>query len=89
MDIIFQGKHSVDDAADSVASILHLFGERYGIEYFADLSISLKLIDGHGDEVELVDAETSEVFTVFEIQQARSPETGLRLVVDNTKIRRR
>lgn len=89
MEIIFHGKHSMEDTAESVVSVLNLFKQRYGIESFRQLHLNVTLVDEQGDDVELVDSETSEVFRVFEVcretdLQPKKPEPKLQLVIDNT-----
>jgi len=95
MKIKFYGRHGAQDAADNLASILSLFQQRYGISRFKNLKLSLTLCDAEGQEVELVDATTSEVLRTFEVYQSgefRERFTAkndhqpakLKLVVDNT-----
>lgn len=96
MKIKFYGQHTVEDAADNLASILNLFQQRYGISSFKNLQLNLTLCDVEGQEVELVDAATSEILGTFEVYQSgelrerfsaknEKQVTGLKLVVDNTK----
>lgn len=91
MNIIFQGHQSAEEAVESLMSIIKLFKERYGVEQFREMQLDLTLMDEEGEDVELVDAQTSEVFRVFEVYKVggiRIPQkrqSGLRLVVDNTK----
>jgi hypothetical protein len=90
MEIIFQGSQSSEDAAESLISMLKLFKERYGIENFRQMHLSVTLLDSNGDDVELVDSDTSEAFRVFEVYREGcapdiKPRTNLKLVVDNTK----
>lgn len=89
MEIIFQGKHSMEDTAESLVSVLNLFKQRYGIENFRQLHLNVTLVDAQGDDVELIDSETSEVFKVFEVCRdsdlvEKRPAPKLQLVVDNT-----
>lgn len=99
MQIIFQGQQSSQEAAESLLSIIGLFRERYGIESFQDVQLNFRLVDAQGDEVELIDPLTSEVFAIFEVTCAKNhsrivemkstnqPKTSkghLQLVVDNT-----
>lgn len=92
MEIIFQGQQTVEDAAESLISILKLFKNRYGISDFRDMVLQLQLIDEDGDSVELVDESTEETFGIFEVysnEHRPSPPVNeqqyLQLVVDNTK----
>lgn len=96
MKIKFYGPQGIEDAADNLASILNLFKQRYGISSFKNLELSLDLCDTDGQEVELVDATTSEILGTFEVYQSgefRERFTAkndkhtaeLKLVVDNTK----
>ena len=94
MKIIFRGDLSDIEAGEGFSSILSLFKERYGIEGFRDLKLSMTMLDMDGEEVELVDADTAQVFGTFEINKSGfitqsyddEPEVPhLMLVVDNTK----
>lgn len=93
MQIMFHGNQSAEEAAESILSILKLFKERYGIGNYREMNLNLTLLDTEGQDVELVDATTSEVLGVFEVyksgeyQEAKNDDAqpNLRLVVDNTK----
>ena len=100
MQIIFQGQQSGQEAAESLLSIISLFCERYGINSFQNMKLNFELIDKQGDEVELIDPETSQVFARFEVTRAKNharlvemksieqPKVikgHLQLVVDNTE----
>ncbi|KTD33903.1 hypothetical protein [Legionella israelensis] len=91
MDIIFQGKHNGEEAVESLASVLRLFKERYHIEQFREMHLSITLVDEHGDDVELVDSETDQAYRTFEVYRnehqlsVRQGHSLLKLVVDNTK----
>ena len=95
MEVIFQGEHSVEQAVDSLLSIIKLFKERYGIDGFREMQLNFTLLDEGGHDVELVDSQTSEVFRVFEVYSSElTPvnddgedifKPNLKLVVDNTK----
>jgi len=91
MDVYFRDKQDTDDVADSIMSILKMFQNRYGIEQFREIQLSMTLVDSQGDDVELIDSVTNEVFKVFEVVKAgeepklcRSQKPQLKLVVDNT-----
>ncbi len=93
MQVIFQGEQNSEEMVESLLSIVKLFRERYGIDHFRELKLSMVLMDEQGDDVELVDSRTSEVFRVFEVYKsgeaikpvsaANSPQ--LKLVIDNTR----
>lgn len=93
MQVIFQGEQSSEEMVESLLSIVRMFKERYGIEHFRELQLSMTLMDTQGDEVELVDSRTSEVFRVFEVYKSgdeikplqKKSKPQLQLVVDNTK----
>ena len=91
MEIIFQGNQSTEEAVQNLVSIVRLFRERYGIENFREMHLSLTLLDNEGEDVELVDNNTAEVFRVFEVYRTAqeaviaNPRANIRLVVDNTK----
>lgn len=93
MQVIFQGEQSSEEMVESLVSIVRLFRDRYGIDQFRDLKLSMTLMDDQGDDVELVDSRTSEVFRVFEVYPsgeaikpvAFSTAPSLKLVVDNTR----
>lgn len=90
MDIIFQGKHSTEEAAESLLSVLRLFKERYSIEHFREIHLAVTLVDKHGDDVELVDSDTAQIYRTFEVYRkghelnAKYGSPMLQLVVDNT-----
>lgn len=91
MDIIFQGKHNSEEAAESLLSVLRLFKERYKINYFREMHLTVTLVDDHGDDVELVDSETEKSYRSFEVYRSGHELQGakgqpmLQLVVDNTR----
>jgi len=92
MQVIFQGEQNTIETAESVNNIMKLFQERYGIHNFRELKLSMVLMDEQGDDIELVDSRTSEVFRIFEVYksgQTIKPVSSLgfpklSLVVDNT-----
>ena len=65
MQVIFQGEQNSDETAESVANIIKLFQERYGIHQFREFKLSMVLMDEQGDDIELVDSRTSEVFRIL------------------------
>ncbi len=93
MQIIFQGSQTSEEAADSMLSILKLFKDKYGIHNFRELHLNVTLLDEQGNDVELIDATTSEIYGVFEVYKstvlAQEPVSRkaprLKLIVDNTK----
>ena len=91
MDIILQGEHSGDEAAESLERVLQLFKERYHIAGFREIHLTVTLIDEQGDDVELVDSESNQAYRTFEVYRegqelnGRKPAPVLQLVVDNTK----
>ena len=90
MEIIFQGKHSGDEAAQSLESVIRLFKERYHISQFREIHLSVTLVDEQGEDVELVDSETLQTYRTFEVYRDGCELTRrrgfpmLKLVVDNT-----
>lgn len=93
MEIIFQGRHDSDEAAESLLSVIRLFKDRYHIGQFREMHLSVTLVDEQGEDVELVDSETSEAYRTFEVyrqgyEQSRiAGRPGLKLVIDNTRKR--
>jgi hypothetical protein len=91
MDIILQGEHNSDEAAQSLGRVLQLFKERYHIAAFREIHLTVTLIDEQGDDVELVDSESNQAYRVFEVYRpgyelaSKRKAPILRLVVDNTK----
>jgi hypothetical protein len=91
MDIIFQGKQSSDEVIESLASVIRLFRERYQIGQFREMHLSVTLVDDQGDDVELIDSETSQAYRTFEVYREGQEFTRrnrfpvLKLVVDNTR----
>ncbi len=91
MEIILQGEHSGDEAAQSLARVLELFKERYHIAKFREIHLSVTLIDEQGDDVELVDSMSNQAYRIFEVYRqgyelnGRKGAPMLRLVIDNTR----
>ena len=94
MRIVFKGEHTSEEAAESLLSILKLFRQNYGISNFREMDLEVTLLNSEGEDVELIDAVTSDVLGVFEVHQSTSEEYELdriadtpclRLVVDNTQ----
>ena len=90
MDVIFEGAYDGDEAIDNLSHVIQLFKDRYKITHFREVHLSLTLLDAEGEDVELVDTETAEVYRTFEVHQngdslkANRHSRRLRLVVDNT-----
>jgi hypothetical protein len=92
MDIILQGLRTGEEAAENLISVLRFFKERYKIEQFREIHLTVTLVDKHGDDVELVDTETSQVYrtvevypTGHELTTGRRTHPMLQLVIDNTR----
>ncbi len=92
MEIIFQGQHNNEEAAESFLSVLRLFKEKYHIETFREIHFSVTLVDDCGEEVELVDTTTAQPYRVFEVYRqghqlagSRHNRPKLQLVIDNTQ----
>lgn len=91
MEIIFQGLHSTEEASESLSGVLRLFKERYNIEQFREMHLSVTLVDRQGDDVELIDSETAHAYRVFDVYRKEHELLGrhghplLQLVVDNTR----
>lgn len=90
MEIIFQGRHDCHEAVESLLGVIQLFKDRYHIEQFREMHLSVTLVDEQGTDVELVDSETDETYRVFEIyREGHTFKQGmgrpaLKLVIDNT-----
>lgn len=91
MDIILQGQHTSEEAVESLANVLKLFKDRYNIESFREIHLSVTLVDEQGDVVELIDSESNQAYRIFEVYRQGYELAGqqgipmLQLVVDNTK----
>lgn len=91
MDIIFQGKHNEKEAAESLLNVLTLFKDRYHISQFREMHLTVTLVDEQGDDVELVDTETTKAYRIFEVYREGQEFTKrrglpmLKLIVDNTR----
>ena len=94
MDINFEGGHDGAEAAEQLMSVIRLFKERYQIGHFREMHLALTLVDDEGEDVELVDSESGEIYRTFkvyrdgdELRASRNPEPHhrLKLVVDNTR----
>lgn len=90
MDIIFNGEHDSNEAAEHLMSVIRLFKERYHVGHFREMHLSLTLVDEQGEIVELVDTKTAQVYRTFEVYrsgeelQTYKPSNRLKLVIDNT-----
>ena len=91
MEIILHGVLNNEETTKSVNGVLRYFQERYHIKSFREVHMHVTLVDDHGDEVELVDTQTNQVYRVFEVRQESQPlsterpvSSGVHLVVDNT-----
>ena len=71
MQVKFQGQYTIEEAAESLLSIVKMFEDRYGVQDFSSLQLDVTLLNNEGEEVEIIDANTSEVLDVFEVH--RSP----------------
>ena len=100
MRILFHGSQSTEKASEGILSILKLFKERYGIKHFREIHLEMTLQDKSGEDVELIDAKTSEILNIFEVfqnkqnyqdlepgptQTNRRRPPSLKLVIDNTQ----
>lgn len=91
MEIIFQGRVDSDEAVESLVSVLRLFKNRYHISQFREMHLSITLVDDQGEDVELIDNETEEVYRVFEVCREGHEFTkpvgrpALKLVINNTR----
>lgn len=91
MHIVFRGSHTADELLDSLKSVLDYLYDNYGIQDFSDLDLHLMLRDHYNQNVDLIDINTYQVISVFEVFKSSKNlvhEEGvpnLRLVIDNTK----
>lgn len=67
MEIIFHGRHDSSEATESLQNIIHMLKERYHINGFREMHLSITLLDDSGVDVELIDSETEEAYRVFEV----------------------
>ena len=90
MDIILHGNLDNEETAQSLTSILRLLHDRYHIGSFREIHLEVTLVDEEGNDVELINNETNEVYRIFEVRQSqelsteRTASSSLHLVVDNT-----
>lgn len=93
MDIIFKGRHTGEELIQSVQGIVHLFKDRYKVPEFREIHLVVTLVDTLGQDVELVDNQSSNVYRTFEVYRENSELRGqksfkekpnIRLIVDNT-----
>ena len=91
MDIILKGQHEGHEALESLEKVLTLFKDRYHINGYREIHLTVTLVDAHGDEVELIDSDTHQPYRIFEVFRSGYEFSGrkgipkLQLVVDNTK----
>jgi hypothetical protein len=92
MEIIFDGRFNTSQAVESLEQIIHMFQERYQIRQFREMHLSVTLVDAGGQDVELVDSETAQVYRVFEVRRQaismrqRMGRPALKLVINNDDI---
>jgi hypothetical protein len=91
MEIVLQGQHNSNETVESLERVLQLFKERYQIDGYKEIHLTVTLVDEQGDVVELVDSETAQAYRTFEVYRKGYELTGrkgipmLQLVIDNTK----
>ena len=89
MEIIFHGRHDSAEAAESLKGIIHLLNERYHIGQFREMHLSVTLVDNTGEDVELIDTDTTKAYRIFEVyRQGQEQLQGigrpaLKLVINN------
>lgn len=90
MDIILQGQHNADEMVQSFERVLKLFKERYQVDGFREIHLTVTLVDEQGDEVELIDSDSNQAYRIFEVYRQGYELAGrkgiplLKLVIDNT-----
>ncbi len=92
MDIIFREQHTSLEISEQFNGILHLLQEKYHIDQFREIHLTLTLVDSQGFDVELVDSKSDTPYRVIEVCK-EEPElttrskshSSLRLVIDNTR----
>lgn len=96
MDIIFRENYTYEEITEQVNGILHLLQEKYHIDQFREIHLTLTLVDTEGYDVELVDSKTDTTYRVLEVfskqselaelsSRSKSHHPMLRLVIDNTR----
>lgn len=91
MEIIFQGRHSEQEASEELRQVLEMLKARYAVNGFREMHLTVTLVDSMGADIELVDSETDQPYRVIEVHRdcpktfRRAGGSGLKLVVDNTK----
>lgn len=92
MNIIMHGHHDSETTAANLSEVLRLLKEQYNIDHFREIHLVLTLVNAEGDDVELVDTDTSNVYRILEVYSSGNElSTGqhsrplLRLVIDNTR----
>jgi hypothetical protein len=91
MEIVMQGQHNGMEAIAALHSVMKLLKEYYAVQLFREIHLSLTLVDEVGQEIELVDQDTNQVYGLIEIHREPAPyrpsvrSSGLKLVVDNTE----
>ena len=96
MEIILEGSFDSEQTCANLSTVLQLFKDRYHIESFSEVHLHVTLLDGQGEEVELINSETNETYRVFEVRQQFQPtsapshrsrvgDNGIHLVIDNTR----
>jgi hypothetical protein len=69
MEIIFHGRHDSKHATENLIGIIEMIRQRYKIDVFREMHLSITLVDEAGEDVELIDSETEEALRVMEVYQ--------------------
>jgi len=85
MDILFHGEHAHSDIAAAIENVINLLHDRWHVQSFKDLHVSLVLVDESGFEIELIDSVTQQDLRVMNIykhdhsyvQQRKFPQLKL------------
>ncbi len=67
MEILFHGQHTHKDLAAAIEDVLYLLHDRWNVQSFNDLHLSLILTDDAGFEVELMDSNTHQDLRVLNV----------------------
>ena len=69
MKIRFKSAHDAEAIVESLAAILDMLKEQYGVSDYGDIKVNLTLMNHAGEEIELIDEHSGEVFDLLEVHK--------------------
>lgn len=69
MDIRFHGQLTQEHTLSGLQEVFQLLVERYQVQRFKEVHVSLILVDAQGFEVDLVDSDTHQTLRVLDVDR--------------------